>query len=145
MMTLLEDFRLALRQICQALGMSGTAATVVPLVVLGVALNIAALSAVEYVRNERHPGHGHTALRCAATTEMKVVRTVLTSTLKKFGADQRRWCLTQQWMKDRQTEITRYRRVKIEPVWAAPKGSGGCDVEIVDRHHGKAMIASARC
>lgn len=143
-MTLFEDFRLALRQICQALGMSGTAATVVPLVVLGVALNIAALSATEYVRNERHPGRSHTALRCAAQTEMKVMRTVLTSTLKKFGGGQRRWCPAQQWMKNRQTEITRY-RVKIGSVWAAPKASGGCDVEIVDRHHGKVMIAPAQC
>jgi hypothetical protein len=144
MMTLFEDFRLALRQICQAMGMSGTAATVVPLVVLGVALNIAALSAVEYMRNERHPRHSHTALRCAAQTEMKVVRTVLTTTLKKFGGGQRRWCSTQQWMKNRQTQIARY-RVKIGSVGAAPKASGGCDVEVVDRHHGKAMIASAQC
>jgi hypothetical protein len=144
MMTLFEDFRLALRQICQAMGMSGTAATVVPLVVLGVALNIAALSATEYVRNERHPAHRHTALRCAAQTEMKVMRTVLVSTLKKIGNGQRRWCLAQQWMRDRQTEITRY-RVEIGSVWGTPKTSGGCDVEITDRHHGKAMIASARC
>jgi hypothetical protein len=144
MMTLFEDFRLALRQICQAIGMSGTAATVVPLVVLGVALNIAALSATEYMRNERHPGHGHTALRCAAQTEMKVMRTVLVSTLKKIGNGQRRWCLAQQWMKHRQTEITRY-RVAIDSVWAAPKTGGGCDVEMMDRHHGKATIASAQC
>jgi hypothetical protein len=144
MMTLFEDFRLALRQICQAIGMSSTAATVVPLVVLGVALNIAALSATEYMRNERHPGHGHTALRCAAQTEMKVVRTVLVSTLKKIGNGQRRWCLAQQWMRDRQTEMARY-RVEIGSFGATPKTSGGCDVEIMDRHHGKATIASAQC
>jgi hypothetical protein len=144
MMTLFEDLRLALRQICQAIGMSGTAATVVPLVVLGVALNIAALSATKYMRNERHPHHSHTALRCAAQTEMKVVRTVLTSTLKKIGNGQRRWCLTRQWMKDRQTEITRY-RVEIGSVWAAPKVSEGCDVEIASRHHRKTAIASAQC
>jgi hypothetical protein len=144
MMTLFEDFRLALRQICQAIGMSGTAATVVPLVVLGVGLNIAALSATEYLRNERHPGHGHTALRCAAQTEVKVMRTVLVSTLKRIGDSQRRWCLAQQWMRDRQTEIARY-RVEIGSVWAAPKNSEGCDVEIVDRHHSKAAIASAQC
>ena len=54
MMTMLDDLRLALRQICGAMGLSGTAATVVPLVVLGVALNVAALSAMEYMRNERH-------------------------------------------------------------------------------------------
>jgi hypothetical protein len=144
MMTLFEDFRLALRQICQAIGMSGTAATVVPLVVLGVALNIAALSATKYMRNERHPGHGHTALRCAAQTEMKVMRTVLVPTLKKIGNGQRRWCLARQWMKDRQKEIIRY-RVEIGSVWAAPKINEGCDAEIVDRHRGKAAITSAQC
>jgi hypothetical protein len=144
MMTVFEDFRLALRQICQAIGMSGTAATVVPLVVLGVALNIAALSATRYIRNERHPGHGHTALRCAAQTEAKVMRTVLVSTLKKIGNGQRRWCVAQQWMRDRQTEITRY-RVEIGSVWATPKVSEGCDVEIASRHHSKATIVSAQC
>jgi hypothetical protein len=144
MMTLFEDFRLALRQICQAIGMSGTAVTVVPLVVLGVVLNIAALSATEYMRNERHPGHGHTALRCAAQTELKVMRTVAVSTLKKIGNSQRRWCLAQQWMRDRQTEITRY-RIEIGSFRATPKASEGCDIEIASRHHGKVTIASAQC
>jgi hypothetical protein len=144
MMTLFEDLRLALRQICQAIGMSGTAATVVPVVVLGVALNIAALSATKYMRNERHPRHGHTALRCAAQTEMKVVRTVLVSTLKKVGNSQRRWCLARQWVRDRQTEITRY-RVEIGSVWATPKVSEGCDREVASRHHCKTAIASAQC
>jgi len=144
MMTLFEDFRLALRQICQAIGMSSTAATVVPLVVLGVVLNIAALSATEYMRNEGHSGHGHTALRCAAQTEMKIMRTVLVSTLKKIGNSQRRWCLAQQWMRDRQTEIARY-RIEICSVWATPKVSEGCDVEIASRHHSKATIVSAQC
>jgi hypothetical protein len=144
MMTQFEDLRLALRQICRAIGLSGTAATVVPLVVLGVALNIAALSAMEYIRNERHPGQGHTALRCAAQTEVKVMRTVLVSTLKKIGDGQRRWCLAQQWIRDRQTEITRY-RVEVGSIWATPKVSEGCDVEIANRHHSKATNVSAQC
>ena len=38
-MMMLEDLRLALRQICQAMGLPGNAATVVSLIVLGVALN----------------------------------------------------------------------------------------------------------
>ena len=56
MMTLFEDLRLALRQICRAIGLSGTAATVVPLVVLGVALNIAALSADGVCAERETPG-----------------------------------------------------------------------------------------
>jgi hypothetical protein len=46
-MMMLEDLILALRQICQAIGLSGNAATVVSLIVLGVALNLIALRAVE--------------------------------------------------------------------------------------------------
>ena len=105
-MTLFEDLRQALRQICGAMGMSGIAATVVPLVVLGVALNIAALNAVESMRNERHPDCGHAALRSATRTELKVMRAVVVSTLKKIGDGQRRWCSAQGWMSDRQTGST---------------------------------------
>jgi hypothetical protein len=128
MMTQFEDLRLALRQICRAIGLSGTAATVVPLVVLGVALNIAALNAMEYIRNERHPCkvHKRTELQSAAQTEVKVMRTVLVSTLKKIGDRQRRWCVAQQWVMDRKTEITRY-RVEVGFMWAAPSAGEGCD------------------
>ena len=43
---------------------------------------------MEYVRNERHPGHRYvrTALRSATRTELKVMRTVVVSTLKKIQA-----------------------------------------------------------
>jgi hypothetical protein len=132
MMTLFEDLRLALRQICRAIGLSGTATTVVPLVVLGVALNVAALNAMEYMRNERHPGHQHdrVALRSATRTEMKVVKAVLTSTLKKIGSGQRRWCQARQWVKDSQKGLTQY-DLEIGFVWAAPGAGKGCDVTIV--------------
>jgi hypothetical protein len=146
MMTLLDDLRLALRQICLAIGLPRTAATVVPLVVLGLALNVAALSAMESVRNERHPCHGHDrlALRSAARTEMKVMRAVLTSTLKKIGDGQRRWCLAQQWSMGRQTEGTEY-HVEAGFVWAAPGSSDGCDVKLVGRPNWKAAIALVQC
>ena len=75
-MTIFDDLRLALRQICQAMGLSGTASTVVPLIVLGVALNVVALSAMESMRIERHREHAPMALRSLAQTEMKAMRTV---------------------------------------------------------------------
>ena len=62
-MMMLEDLRLALRQICQAIGLSGNAATVVSLIVLGVALNLIALRAVEYAGIGGHTCHNRTALR----------------------------------------------------------------------------------
>jgi hypothetical protein len=146
MITLLEDLRLALRQICRAIGLPGTAATVVPLVVLGVALNIVALGAVEYVRMGGHPRHGHgrTALRSAARTELKVVKAVLTSTLKKIGDGQRRWCLAQQRVMDSQTEVTKY-NLEVGFVWAAPSAGEGCDVTIIGGHNRKMATAFVKC
>jgi hypothetical protein len=144
MMTMLDDLRMALRQICGALGLSGTAATVVPLVVLGVALNVAALSAMEYMRSERHPRHGQTALQSAARTELRVVRTVLTSTLKKISAGKRRWCLAQQWVMDRKTEVKEY-DLEVGFVWAAPSRSEGCDVTVASNPGRKAAIALVQC
>jgi len=144
MMTLYEDLRLALRQIYGALGLSGTAATLVSLVALGVALNIAALSAMEYMRNEKHPGHRHTVLQSAVQTEMKVMRTVLTSTLKKISDGKRRWCVAQKWLMDRQTEVTGY-HVEGGFVWAAPSASEGCDVTIANSPGRKTAIAFVQC
>ncbi len=82
-MTTLEDLRAELRQMCRAIGLSGTAASVVPLVVLGVALNVVALSAVGSVRMEHRTNCQRPALRSAAQAEFKVVRTLVT-TLKRF-------------------------------------------------------------
>jgi hypothetical protein len=144
MMTLFEDLRQALREICRAMGMSGVAATVVPLVVLGVGLNIAALNAVESMRNERHPGCGHAALRSATRTELKVMRAVVVSTLKKIGDGQRRWCSAQGWMSDRQTGSTGY-DIEIGFVWAAPSSSEGCAVTIGSTPVHRTAIASVQC
>jgi hypothetical protein len=140
MMTLLEDLRLALRQICLALGLSGTALTVIPLVVLGVALNLAALSTIAHVRHERHLAHKHTALRSAARTELKVMRTMLISTLKKISSSQRKQCDGQQWVMQQQRKDKGYR---VEA--AAPGGGGGCDIEIVGSHRMKTAIAFVQC
>ena len=108
MMTMLEDLRLALRQLCGAVGLSGNVATVVSLVVLGVALNLVALNAVESVRVRKHPGHGTATLRRAARTELKVMRTVVVSTLKKIGDGQPRWCFAEKWEADGQPGSTKY-------------------------------------
>ena len=144
MTTLFEDLRLGLRQICQALGLSGTAATVVPLVVLGVALNMTALSVVRSMHHERHRGRGQAVLRNAARTEMKVVKAVFTSTLKKIGDGQRRWCLTQQWMRDRQTGTTGY-HVEAGFVWATPVSTEPCDLKVMDNPNRKMAIAFVNC
>jgi hypothetical protein len=108
MMTMLDDLRLALRQICGAMGLSGNAATVVSLVVLGLALNAVALNAAESMRTRKHPSQGTVALRRAARTELKVVRTVVVSTLKKIGGGERGWCFAEQRETDQMPGSTKY-------------------------------------
>jgi hypothetical protein len=96
MTTLLEDLRVELRQMCQAVGLSGKAAGVVPLVLLGIALNVAALSVIGVVRPAHSSACNRPPLRSAARTELKVARAVLASTLKTIGDGRRRWCSAEQ-------------------------------------------------
>jgi hypothetical protein len=144
MTTLFEDVRLMLRQVCASIGLSGTAATVVPLLVIGVALNAVALSATGGTRIHKQVGHQTAALRCAARTELKIARGVLSSTLKKMSVNQRRWCVAQQWMKDLKTEVTEY-RIEVG-VSGIPAGPGkGCDVTIASRPARMTAIAFVEC
>ena len=106
MMSLIEDMSLFLRQMCGAIGMSGTAMSVVPVVVLGVALNVAALSLVEGVRTEGRSTCQRTTLQSAAKTELKVMRTVFVSTLKTISKNQRRLCIARGWVDGIQRVIT---------------------------------------
>jgi hypothetical protein len=96
MMTLLEDLRAELRQMCRAMGLSGTAATVIPLVVMGIALNVVALSVIGGGRSVHVSACKKPALRSVAMTELKVARAVLVSTLKTIGDGHRRRCSGQQ-------------------------------------------------
>jgi hypothetical protein len=143
-MMMLEDLRLALRQICQAIGLPGDAATVVSLITLGVALNLTALRAVEYVGIGGHTCHDRTAMQSAAQTELKVVRTVVVSTLKMIGDGGRRLCLARQWMMGKQTKGTGY-HMEVGCDGTAPTGGGGCDVMVVSRSSRKMAMAVVQC
>lgn len=143
MIMLLEDLRLALREICRAIGLSGNALTVIPLVVLGVALNVITLSVIDKVRSERHSSHhSYTSLQSAGRTELKAMRTVVVSTLKKIGNGERRQCPGRNCMRDHQTKST---HVELGFVPAAPAKGGGCDVEIIRGRRWKTAIASVKC
>jgi hypothetical protein len=129
MTTLLEDLGLALRQMCRSMGLSSTASMVVSVVVLGVSLNLVALSVVRNVRHsERH--QVRTALWTAAHNEAKCAKAVWISSLKKIGARQRRWCIMQQKMVDRKPESTEY-DIKVGVTWGGP-GNRTCDVALED-------------
>ena len=143
-MMMLEDLRLALRQICQAIGLPGDAATVVSLIVLGVALNLTALRAVEYVGIGGHTCRDRTVLQSAAQTELKVMRTVAVSALKKLGDGGRRLCLARQWMMGQQTKGTGY-HMEVGCDLAAPTSGEGCDVMVVSRSNRKMAVAPVRC
>jgi hypothetical protein len=142
-MMMLEDLRLALRQICQAIGIPGNAATVVSLIVLGIALNLIALRAVEYVGIGGHTCHDRTALKSAAQTELKVMRTVAVSALRKVSDGGRRLCLARQWMMGK-TKGTEY-RMEVGCDLAAPTGGGGCDAMVVSRSGRRMTIAFVQC
>lgn len=144
MMTVLEDLRLALRQICETIGLPAEAATAVSLIVLGVVLNIAAVRAVQYAGIGKHACHQRMPLQCAAQTELKVVRTVMVSTLKRIGNTGRRWCVTRQLRMGRRTEGMGY-RVEVGFAWAALPESEGCDVVIASNATRKAAIALVQC
>ena len=140
-MMMLEDLRLALRQICGAMGLSGNTATVVSLIILGVALNVVALRAVKYVGVGRHAHRERIALRSAARTEIKVVRTVMVTTLKKIN-NGRRWCLAQ---KTTTNQRTKDYHVAVGVSWAAPAGSDVCDVMFVSKSGPKLAVALVQC
>jgi hypothetical protein len=145
MTTLLEDLRLALREICRSMGLSSTAATVVPLLVLGVALNAAALSVTESMRDARCPGHRqHTSLQNAARTEIKVMKAVVNSTLKKMSGSQWRCSMARLRTVDRQTKATEY-DIQVGFAWAAPGGNEGCDVTLTRSPARKTAIAFVQC
>jgi hypothetical protein len=102
MTELITDIKLAWRQVWTSLG---TAMTVVPVLVLGVALNIVVLSAVQGLRTERHP-RCRRQVTSVARSEIRAIRTVVTLALKKIGDSRGRWCSAEQQMRGRQAEAT---------------------------------------
>ena len=139
-MMMLDDLRLALRQICQAAGMTGDAATVVSLVVLGVALNLIALRAVEYAGIGGHSCQDRMVMQSATQTELKVMRTVVVSTVKKIGDTGRRLCLARQWVIGEQTKRTGY-YTEVACGQTAPEKDRDCDVMVVSRFSRKMALA----
>jgi hypothetical protein len=144
MTTLLEDLRLALRQICRTIGLEGTGATVVPLIVLGLALNLAALSATEFMRHGGKAAHQQSALRNATRTELKAMRIVLHSTIKKINNSRQRWCVTRQWVKEKQKNLNGS-QIEVGVIWGPPTPNEGCDIKFLGSATRKRMVAVVQC
>jgi hypothetical protein len=91
MTTLMEELRLTVREIWQSIGLSGsanTAATVVPVLMLGIALNVIALSLVDRV----HPIKGKTQVVGAVRAEARLVQTVTVCVLRQIEGRQSGLC-----------------------------------------------------
>ena len=91
MTTLMEDLRLAVQEIWQSMGFGGsasTAATVVPVLMLGIALNVIALGVVDRV----HPMRGKTRLVSAARADARMVQSVTVCVLRQIEGRQSGLC-----------------------------------------------------
>jgi hypothetical protein len=158
MIPMLEDIRLALRNICRQIGLDETASAIVPLLVLGLALNFLALSATEFLRESgkmrRNHLVTHNAVRTdlnVARTELKAVRTVVISTIKKFNNS-----CTHEWVMNQRKKLSGY-RMEVGLVWSAPSSSqqavptstDGCDVKLIGNANANPnstkMIAFVQC
>jgi hypothetical protein len=144
MTAVLEDLKLALRQICRTIGLEGTAAAVVPVILLGLVLNLVALRATQFLRHGGRAAHHQSAMQNAARTEFKAMRIMLHSTIKKINDSQQRWCVTRQCVKEKQNGITDC-HLQVGIVWAAPTPTEGCDIKFLGTATRKRMVAVAQC
>jgi hypothetical protein len=91
MMGLIEDMRLAIRSLWRSMGFEATAdtaASVVPVVLLGIALNVMALRVVDSVRPIKGKQHVARFVR----GEMKVVQTAVVGALRQIEESRRTLC-----------------------------------------------------
>ncbi len=119
MMRLLEDIRLAMRQVWQS---TELLETVLPVLLLGIALNVVALNVVENVRVEMG---GQRAARTACEKSSPVQR-VVAPLRKMIGRDQHRWCAAKGWVKERQIQVIRYRAEAGQMVYCALEQTSRC-------------------
>jgi hypothetical protein len=106
--TLIEELRIAVRGIWQSIGLSesaNTAATVVPVLVVGIALNLIVLHAVDRI----HPIKEKTRVVEMARTELKFVQTVTTSVLGQIEGHERGRSLTEPRAPSQRMEIAHCR------------------------------------
>ena len=158
MIPMLEDIRLALRNICRQIGFDETASAIVPLLVLGLALNFLALSATEFIRESgkmrRNPVAMHNAVRTEisiARTELKAVRIVVASTFRKFNNS-----CSGEWVMNQRKKLGNY-RLEVGLIWSTPSSAqpvvptstDGCDVKLIGNANANPnstrMIAFVQC
>jgi hypothetical protein len=101
MTTLMEELRLAVREILQSIGLGGSAnaaAAVLPVLMLGIALNVIALSVVDRL----HP------IR-AVRAEARLVQSVTVCVLRQIEGRERGLCSAKRWASSRLAEMVKCR------------------------------------
>jgi hypothetical protein len=115
MKMLMEDIRLALRQMMRS---SDAVMTVLPVLALGIALNIVALNVVDSVRVEMG-GQQMARAACERSSSSGSVQRVMAPLQKMMGSGQHRWCSARSWMKERQTQVMQYKAEAEQMVYCA--------------------------
>jgi hypothetical protein len=108
MMTLMEELRLAVREILQSIGLGGsanTAAAVVPVLMLGIALNVIAFSVVDRV----HPMKGKTQVVGAVRAEARLVQGLTVCVLRQIEGHEGGLCSMKRWASSRLAEMVKCR------------------------------------
>jgi hypothetical protein len=108
MTTLMEEMRLALQELLQSIGLGeagSTAATVVPLLMLGIVLNVVALSVVDRV----HPIKAKARVAHVVRAEARLVQGATVCVLRQIEGREGGLCPVKRWASTRSTEWTKCR------------------------------------
>jgi hypothetical protein len=107
MTTLMEELRLAVQEILQSIGLGGSAntATVVPVLMLGIALNVIALGVVDRV----HPIKEKARVVDAARVEFMHVQSLTVCVLRQIEGRKKGWCSAKLWTSCRVAERVKCR------------------------------------
>jgi len=108
MTTLMEELRLAVQEILQSIGLggsAGTAATVVPVLMLGIALNVIALGIVDRV----HPIKEKARVVGAARAEFMHVQSLTVCVLRQIEGRKKGLCSAKVWTSCRLAERVKCR------------------------------------
>jgi hypothetical protein len=133
MTTLMEELRLAVQETWQSIGLGGsanTAATVVPALMLGIVLNVFALSLVDRV----HPIKGKTQVVGVVRAEAKLVQTVTVCVLRQIEGRQQGVCSIKRCASSRLEEMAK-RRIAAFRSHAAGWHGNGLALPCGDRSH----------
>jgi hypothetical protein len=132
MTTLMEELRLAVQEILQSIGLGGSAntvATVVPVLMLGIVLNVIALSLVDRV----HPLKGKMQVAGVVRAEARYVQSMTVCLLRQIEGRHGGTCSAGKWTLSRLAEKGRC-RITTSPSRAVVMRGNGFAVPCAGRN-----------